>query len=586
MSPAQIEALQAVARAAEAAPHGSKAAVYQEAAARMGLSLATLHRKLKEVSMPIKTRQRRSDAGKTSMSRDDALLLSAYLQESQRANGKRLASIESALDVLRANNPTFASRVDDSSGEVMPLSVSAVSRALTHYRLHPDQLALPTPKVQLASEHPNHVWQIDPSLCVVYYLAKKSGLQVMEEKEFYKNKPGNVERIEKERVWRYVITDHASGWIYVHYVPGAETGKNLAEAFIAATQKREAEDPVHGLPRMVMVDPGSANTGAVFRNLCNALDIQLMVNQPGQPWAKGQVEKANDIVERDFEHRLAFMQNPPTCIDELNPCAWRWMRWYNSTKVHSRHGHTRFAAWMRITAEQLRIAPPANVMRELCYTAEQTRKVTPLFTISHGGNTYSVNDIPGVEVGEQLRITRNPWRDDTSIQVLREVEGKTFIHVLEPQKLNEFGFADTAAKFGQEYKAQPDSQVDKNRKAVERLAMDASTDTEAQAKRKSKATPLGGIIDPMKNVDNTTLPQYLNKRGNVADINSPVLELPNLTPVALAKKIAAQIGTEWKGAEHFAWLKQRYPEGAPESEIPAIIQQLRSAFASPLRVIK
>ena len=407
MNPAMIEALQSVARTAEAAGHGQKNAIYLQAAEHMGMSLATLHRKLKEVVI-VKTRKRRSDGGNTCFEFEQAKLLSAYLQESQRANGKRLAGIESALEVLRANYLGFACRVDELTGELLPLSISAVSRALTQYRLHPDQLALPTPKTQLASLHPNHVWQLDASLCVVYYLAKKSGLHIMEEKEFNRNKPKNLDRIEQERVWRYVITDHATGWIFVHYVPGAESGKNVAESFIAATQKRHAEDPVHGIPQIVMVDPGSANIGAIFKTMCAALTINLVVNQPGQPWAKGSVEKGNDIVECDFEHRLGFMQNPPTCIAELNPCAARWMRWYNSTKVHSRTKVSRYAAWMRITAEQLIFAPDTKIMRELCYSAAVTRKVTSFLTIQHNGKTYSVNDIPGVEVAEQLTITPNP----------------------------------------------------------------------------------------------------------------------------------------------------------------------------------
>src|SRR5690625_6836752 len=93
--------------------------------------------------------------------------------ESCRANGKRLASIENALEVLRSNNMVRAERVDISTGEVLPLSVSAVSRGLTRHGLHPDQLNQPSPKVQMSSRHPNHVWQIDPSLCVLYYLPKK-----------------------------------------------------------------------------------------------------------------------------------------------------------------------------------------------------------------------------------------------------------------------------------------------------------------------------------------------------------------------------------------------------------------------------
>lgn len=586
MHPALIEALQEVARAAEAAPHGGKQQVYQEAADRMGMSLATLHRKLKEVSMPLKPRKKRNDAGTTALSFEEAKIISAYLQESQRANGKRLASIEEAVDVLRANDRIVAGRVDEATGEFKPMSVSAISRALTQHRLHPDQLALPTPKTQLASLHPNHVWQIDPSLCVLYYLRAKKGLQVMEEKEFYKNKPGNIAKVENERIWRYVITDHTSGWIYVHYVLGAESGKNLVDAFIAATQKRHEHDPVHGIPKMVMVDPGSANTGAVFRNLCDALGIHLQVNQPGQPWAKGQVEKSNDIVERNFEHRLSFMSEPPTTLEQINECAWRWMRWFNSTKIHSRTGVTRYAAWMRITADQLIFAPAAQVLRDLSYGAAQTRVVSAMLTIDFNGKSYSVNDVPGVEVKERITVTRNPWREDDSIQVLREVDGKKVIHVVEPQKINEFGFADTAATIGENFKAQPESAIDKNRKSVEQLAMGVDNADDAKAARKAKAAPFAGTVDSMKNVDSVELVEFMPKRGTASTVASPIMELPKLNSIQIAKKLIAVMGSDWKGAEHLEWLKQRYPDGATEEELPAIMQQLRTGTAAPLRAVK
>jgi hypothetical protein len=588
MNPALIEALQSVARAAEAAGYGQKNAVYQQAADHMGMSLATLHRKLKEVVI-VKTRKQRSDAGTSNLSFDEAKIISAYMVESARKNEKRLASVKSALEVLRANNEIRAECVDKNTGEVRLMSVDAVSRALYKFRLHPEQLNKPTAKMTMASLHPNHVWQIDPSLCVLYYLPTKKGeaLQVMSEKEFYKNKPENIIRVEKERVWRYVISDHASGWIYVHYVPGAETGKNLVDSFIAATQKRHPKDPVHGIPTMVMVDPGSANTGAVFKNLCEALSIHLQVNQPGQPWAKGQVEKANDIVECEFEHRIKMMDKPPTCIEELNVSGWAWMRWYNSTQIHSRTKETRYSAWARITEAQLIIAPPAAVMRELSYSAPEPRVVTAQLTIEFKGKEYSVKAVPGVEVKERVLVTINPWRDDGSIQLITvDKDGKKIIHVIEPIKKDDFGFPIDAPVFGEDYKRHADSATDKNRKAVERLVMEADTDEEAKQNRKAKKVPFGGRIDPMKNITDTALVDYLPKRGTASDVVAPTMEFKPLTHAAAAKKLIAKMGNTWKGSDHFAWLKQRYPDGVPEDELDGIVQQLQQVQAAPLRLIK
>lgn len=72
------------------------------------------------------------------------------------------------------------------------LSASTVERALRMYRLHPEQILRPAPVTELRSLHPNHVWQIDASLCVLYYLragtVKGNGLQVLDADKFYKNK--------------------------------------------------------------------------------------------------------------------------------------------------------------------------------------------------------------------------------------------------------------------------------------------------------------------------------------------------------------------------------------------------------------
>lgn len=584
MNPALIQRLVEIARAAAEAPHGSKGAVYQKAAQELGIAVPTLHRKLKEVEM--RERKQRSDKGVTALSIDEAQIISGYLSESTRKNGKRLASIEDALEVLRANGQINATKVDRNTGEVLPLSVSTVSRALRKYGLHPDQQTRATPKVHLASEHPNHVWQIDPSLCVLYYLPRQNGLQVMAEDEFYKNKPANIRRIENERVWRYVITDHTSGWIYVHYVLGAETGKNLSDAFIAATQKRHPEDPFHGVPKMVMVDPGSANTGAVFKSLCRALDVEVQVNKPGQPWAKGQVEKANDTVERSFEHRLRYAATPADTVEQINTLAHAWMRWFNATKIHTRTGRTRNAVWMTITEDQLRIAPPASVMNELAVSAPESRQVSAFLTVKFSGHEWDVSDVPGVMVGEKLQITRNPWRE-TGAQVMTTTEdGKPAVYVLEEVKKDDYGFSESAPVIGREYKSAPDTQIDTQRKAVERLVMGTETDQQAEAARKAKRTPFNGEVDAMKPVNDTPLATTITKRGTKLGIDSPVVEIKPLTHVQAAKLLSARIGKRWRGADHLRWLKQQYPDGVPEQALADIEQQLVANDVQPLRVVK
>ena len=214
MNAVLTERLVSVAHAARKAGHGGKGAIYDTACRDLGISRATLLKKLKEVTVTT-PRKRRCDAGQSAMTRDEAMLISAVLMESTRKNGKRLYSVPDAVEALRANGMIRAEYLDMETGELRPLSESTAHRALRMYGLHPDQLLAPAPVTELASEHPNHVWQIDASLCVLYYLkpaaeARANGLRVMDHDQFYKNKPKNLARIAADRVWSYEITDHAS----------------------------------------------------------------------------------------------------------------------------------------------------------------------------------------------------------------------------------------------------------------------------------------------------------------------------------------------------------------------------------------
>lgn len=578
------ERLVDVARAAAAAGWGQKGPIYEAAAAELGMSVQTLHKRLHEVGVRPARRQR-SDSGQMSLTYDEAMQISAYLTESARRNGKRLADVATAVDVLRRNGLIQAGRVDTQTGEFAPLSTEAVRRALHSYGVHPDQLSRPSPKVSLASLHPNHVWQIDPSLCVLYYLRGASGLRAMPHDEFYKNKPKNLDKVSQDRVWRYVITDHTSGTIFVEYVLGAESGMNLVHCFVNAMQKRGPQDPFHGAPLMVMLDPGSANTGAVFKNLCIALGIEIQINLPGRPWAKGQVENGNNIVECKFEHGLKFIN--VNTLDELNAAAGRWMRNFNGTAIHSRTSRTRYGAWLTITSEQLRIPPSAEVCKELAVMAPMERTVTAQLEINYRGNQFDVSSVPGVQVGCKLKVTRNPWRDAESAQImLVDDDGRQVFHFVDIVKKTEFGFRESAAILGHSYTRHADTPADKARAKVEQILMGTDNVEEAEAKRKAKALPFNGMVDPYKPITDTVLPAYMPRRGTDLNVSGPVIEVPPMGHFAAAKRLKPLLGDLWT-TDSYAWVTSNYPDGVREDELDQIASRLKQLGGSPqgLRVI-
>jgi hypothetical protein len=590
MSGALTEELVAIARAVRSAPHGQKEAIYRAAAERLGVTAGTVKRQLRDKGLLTSGRKQRADAGDTALTRAEGDSIAALLMESTRQNGKRLLSLEDAVITLRANGIITAGRVDEDTGEFFPLSISAISRALTGYGLHPDQLLEPAPVTELQSLHPNHVWEIDASLCVLYYLKrsadeKANGLRVMGAAEFYKNKPANFAKIERDRVWRYCITDHNSGGGYVEYVFGGESGENLCSVFINAIQHRGPNDPMHGVPFLPMLDPGSANTGALFLNLCRALQCPPQINAVGNPRAKGQVEKFHDIVERKFESSLKLV--PVHSLEELNTKARRWNIWFNATAIHSRHGKTRNAQWLTIRPEQLRIAPPADLCRELARTAPEGRKVTPKLTISFRGLEFDVSTVPEVMVGQEVMVCRNPWRENAAQIVLRDAEGHEIIHVVDAVERNEAGFRIDAPVIGQRYKAHADTPVQKNSKRLEIIITGQTAEEEQKKARKDKVLPFGGRIDPYKHMDPAQVPHYLPKQGTALGISAPAIETPPLSIAAACKALMGRLGSAWT-PDCYAEVSRRYPGGqVPEADIEGLETDFRAGQTRPkLQVVR
>ncbi len=578
--------------------HGGKGALVAAASQATGLSRATVYRRLKEFTVQGE-RRRRSDAGASSVTRQEALAISAALMQSQRKGGKQLLSVPAALDELRCQGLVRCERIHPETGEVRLLSASAVERALRTYGLHPAQLLRPTPCTEMKSLHPNHVWQIDASLCVLYYLSngqgkgqgkgqkggrQRRGLQVLEADKFYKNKPRALERVQSERVWRYVVTDHYSGSIFVHYVLGAESALNLAESFIAAINARSVlgtPDPFHGVPFILMMDMGSANTSGLFKNLARRLGVQLMPHAPGNARATGQVEKAQDIVERGFESALGRLA--VGSLQDLNLAAYCWARHFNATARHSRHGHTRLHQWLGITPEQLRIAPGVQMCRELLTHEPQRRKGGVRLTVEFKGLEYDVRDVPAVSVGEKLRVTYNPYVQDAACIVYTDDDGHEALHTVPLVQRDEAGFRVDAPVIGQQWASARTTPLQANRQQVEQLGQ---LPARPQPMQLPSELPSGRRPDPLRQAREARLPIPLPKKGQplplAAKVVAPTRAERTLTLFEASRELAALLGEPLEPAR-LALLRQLYPQGLPEGELPAVAERL--APRGGLRVI-
>lgn len=567
---AEIDYLRSTAQKLREARHGQKGSVVDAACQFLCVSKAELYRRLDTVGYTSE-RKTRSDKGKSSISAEVAKEIGGLLMTSKRGNDKQLASIKGVNQLLRDN------------GVNLNVSDTTVARALKRHHFHPEQLSVPSAHIRQRSLHPNHVWQIDASVCVLFYLPK-GGVRIMEEKEFYKNKPDNFDKIARERVIRYVITDHYSGWLYVEYVGGSEDSNNLIHCFLNAIQHRNRQEPMHGVPHILVMDKGSANLSGYFLNLLDRLQVQHIEHAAGNPRAKGQVECAQNIVERSFESLLKIGKMAEiSSINELNEHAAKWRAAFNQASVHTRTKKTRNQVWMTIKSEQLRIAPPIELCRELVTTVPKKATVRGDLTVTHsvkgfGNQSYDVRHIPNAFVKAQLDIVVNPYRAPDIDILATDEQGNPVTYTVSPQKLDAVSRLPLEAPIiGQRMESVPDGVADSNRKAIAKAAYGVETEAEVSNALKKRQGAYSHL-DPMATINAVYIPDHLPRAGEQLVTEQNKRELAPLNHVDAAKQIKglleAQGFAELWTAHSYQYLVKTYPQNVPVEAVPIVAQTL------------
>lgn len=563
LTPAQVLYLDKVRAELSEAAHGTKGPIVERAAHDLGVSVGTVQRWLSDHMRRDTGRKRRADAGARDVDTAELEKIAAALLGTYRKTGRRIMTFDTAVEMLRAN------------GEIKTtLSASRLAKILTERGMHPSQMTRPEPAIEQRSLHPNHVWQVDASVCVAYYLSNATGLQVMDETLFYKNKPANVTRIQEERLIRYSLADHYPHEILTRYYLGSECAASLADFLIWAFAPK-AKHPVHGVPFIVQMDMGAANTSQAVRNLLERLQVRLIVHERKNSRANGSVEKAHDIVETQFESSLRFARVAD--LADLNVKAEQWAHHFCATKIHTRYNRTRHALWMTITAEQLRLAPPVEVMQRLVHTHPVKRRVSNNLEITfairnHGRQRYDVRYVPGVRAGDWLLTTLSPYALPAVEVGYASEDGELCWMRVDPIAVGEDGRRANAPVIGQDIRRAPRGELEHNRDKV-RQAGWGGTPEEAKAAQEAGALVFGGRVNPWANTEQADLPAYLPKRGTALDAPARTVQAVQLSVVEACKRLRKQLGDAYTPAV-YAWVERRWPEGGvPEDQIESIAAQ-------------
>jgi transposase InsO family protein len=573
---AEMQLLENIASRLRAAAHGMRGAIADEGARLLGVTVPTLYTRLRKVGWS-SGKKLRADKGDSRVPVDEAKQVAAILQASRRTTGKQLLPVCDAIDVALSNG-ILSERV----------SSQTMLRIMRREGCHPDQLSRATPHTSMRSLHPNHVWQLDASICVLYYL-KNGRAAVLDERTFNARKPKDMARVSNLRVMRFALTDHTSGTVIARYYNAAGEDQRTVFDFLMWSMHKQGDRVMHGVPWMLVWDAGSANQSHGIRNLLTALGVRHWAHTPGNPRAKGQIESVHNVIERKFEGRLTFTHIDS--IEQLNAHLDTWLRSFNGVEIHSRHKHARDAVWQTIRADQLRLCPPVDTCAVLMHSKPEPRTVVGNLTISYKPRgfesaAYSVAHVPGVRVGDRLQVVLNPYRAPAIYIVGEDSEGSTRYYECDPIATDAAGFFSDAPVFGERFAAQADTQTDIARKDANEAAYGERDTLDATSAKVKGAVAFEGRIDPFADVREKAAqtPTFMQRRGTEIDLpNRAHVELKPLDLVEALFELRSRLGRALGQAEREA-VQAWFPDGVQPEQLDGLverIQQLSAAGAPP-----
>lgn len=524
-------------------------------------------------------RKKRSDAGASSINEKDLSTVAALLQNSVRKNGKKTMSVENARSIMLQN------------GFDVPISTRQLSELLKTRTLSTESTSKPSPHQRMRTEYPNQVHFADPSVALMYF-APNGKQKFLRDDEVYKNKPF-LEGRENLKCWRYVLTDHYSGTICVRYYAAAgENSANMYDFLLYAWGKKK--DPLynfHGLPELLIWDCGSANISKPVTNALKALRVETKPHLPGNPRAKGQVENANNIVECQFESLLHLEE--VNSMEELNDAAERWCAAFNANQLEHRDTRitragrkigSRTMIWNWIKEEQLRELPDEEICRKIFTTGIKPRTVGGDLAISfvHPKNKaatrYSLSALPDIMVGMTVNVQPILVSEEALALVsYQDRTGEIVSFEVKPIEYDRVGFDIAAPVFGQEYKSQPDTLIEKNTKALAEIA--ASDD--------KTEVPFAKVTDGQGFKTHSLIhtqadPFFKTQTGKQVEVAAGTVEVHDIliTPVEMAKRFKARAGFIPDG--FIASLKKEFPDGVPSQLVDDLVTEYTADTAVKL----
>ena len=468
-----------------------------------GLASVTLYRIAKKFGWKSGNKPRKDKGkAKSQITEQQVSYVAGLLETTRRENKGPIMPVETALEIAQDNGIIEPGQV----------SVSTMQRLLREHGMSKDQLNTADPYTEMRSLHPNYCHLVDVSVCIQYYL-KNGKMGIIDERDYYKNKLDKVAKI-KQKLLRYVLTDHFSGFFpFRYYSANGESRENLWD-FLKWCWRGQS-DPrfsFRGVPFFMLMDAGSAQMSHAMQNFFDGLRIERPKGKPYNPRRQGSVETVHNIIETRFETRLRIC--PANTVEELNAWALDFAIHHHATKTHRRHGMTRLASWLQITPEQLRELPDDDVLH-LIYVEPEAECPVRGWRMTYRGCDYNLKCVEGLPAKCKVKVRLNPyrWKIDQSITVIWNDSAYEIPAI--PKLAPELGgFSETAAVIGQEYRALPQTATQTAKKTITEMAYGSQ-------EPKKGAVPFEGTVVFGHQADKLGNLSVIPKRGTAIEISRP-----------------------------------------------------------------